>query len=249
VRATAALIVSLALASLTAAAIATAAQPEVRIRHRLEIGVGRTATAKRLIVRTVAEIRKVAPHGGLVPLLRLESREEKGGTLKTDDRRYPAGRWTRRPINQVITVGERVWWRAQSETYRQGTIKPSFAKSADKELTELERALANTRHLRQTGDDTYELSAPATTFDGPEARDYPPIRLVVTLDTDGRLQRLRRVEDQGGVEFVATETFSHLGRPLGIAAPPAASISPAPIKHITTSEEFSELFGRNLFGD
>jgi hypothetical protein len=149
----------------------------------------------------------------------------------------------------VLTVGRLAWWRAQSDTYREATIKPSLANSSGRELTELARAIATTRHLRQIAGDTYELTAPATTFNGPEVAGYPPIRLVVRLDADGQLQGLRRIEDQGGVEFVANETFSELGRPLGIAAPPATSISPAPIKHITTSEEFSELFGPKPFGD
>jgi hypothetical protein len=118
----------------------------------------------------------------------------------------------------VVTIGERVWRREGSDPYREATIDLSLADGSTGELVDLERAAKVGRHIGEVGPDRYELTAPSSAFNGPEG-GHRLIRLVVTL-TAGHLHRLRRIEEQGGIGFVA-----------------------APGKHITGRDEFSELFG------
>jgi hypothetical protein len=78
--------------------------------------------------------------------------------LKTDDRRFPAGRWTGQPTNEVVTVGEQAWWRAKGP-FREATVAPGLADGTTREFVGLERAAKASRHLTRIGPDRYVKSS------------------------------------------------------------------------------------------
>jgi hypothetical protein len=234
--------------ALVICATACAAAPratEGQIRQRIVAAAHEAARAKSVTARGIAQLRS-EEGGRLIPIFRLEVRIEKGQTLKTDNRRFPAGRWRPRPTNEVVTVGERVWWRARSGRYREATVGPDLADGTTGELIGLERAARVGRDLAQLGPDRYEMTAPASSFD-PE-KGHERIRLVVTLTAGGDLHRLRRIEGQDG-SIVVAETFTDFGQALGITAPSPDVIVPSPVKHITGSDEFSALLGPGPFDE
>lgn len=229
-----------------ATTVAAAQTPgEAGIRRQIVAAAHEAATAKSVDARAVADLG-VGRGNKAVPIYRLEIRIEKGPVLKTDDRRFPSGRWTRQPTNEVVTVGESAWWRAKHGPFREATLVPGLADGTTHEFADLERAARASRELEKIGADRYELTAPATTFNNSEGSSGD-LRLVVTLAADGRLHRLRRIEAQGGIGFVADETFIGFSRSFGIVAPPADAIAPGPVEHITTSDGFSKLLGPGPF--
>lgn len=237
----AALVPWAALAGLAAASAAASALSEAEIRRELAAAAREAATAKSLAARGVVGLRSESG-GRLVPLYRLEFRLEKGEELKTDDRRFPAGHWGR-PTNEVLTVGEGVWWRAKAGRYREGTIALGLADGTTSELRALERAAKVDKHVKEIGVGRYELTAPSSAFNGPQA-GHAPVRLVATLSGAGHLRQLRRFEGEGfGAAIVFAQTFADLGRPFGISAPPPESIAPGPIRHIADADELAGLFG------
>ena len=232
-----------ALLGICAATSAAAPAPsEAQIRGRIVAAAHQAANAKSLTARGVAELR--GEGGGLVPIYRLEVRIDKGGPLKTEDRRFPADRWTKQPQNTVVTVGKAIWWREGTGKFSEGTIDPGLADGTTGELKALERAAKNGHDLKQVGPGRYEVEAAA--FDSENGAG--PIRLVATLTAAGELKRLRRIEGTSESVVVA-ETFRDFGRPLGVAAPPEAEIAPGPPRHVTNSDEFTELLGPGPFDE
>jgi hypothetical protein len=218
---------------------------ESQVRRRLTAATQRTAAAKSLAVRGKGELRE---SGRRLPFYRLEERSEDMGALKTDARRFPPRHWTKQPTYEVVTVGNQGWYRASSGLYREATFGAGVTTGFEREFTDLERALATGKDLKALGADRYELNAPSSTFDGPEA-GAGPIRLVVTLSAAGYVHRLRRIEADGPELVVIAETLTDFGHSFDIAPPPAEATEPAPVKEVTNQLEFSELLGPQPFGN
>jgi hypothetical protein len=244
VRRPAVLAVAAALVLLLAIPALASASPEARIRRRLGNAIHKTAAAKSLAARAVLELGE--PGGPHVPIYRLEERIEDSGTRKTRDRRFPPGRWTSDPTNEVITVGHRAWYRAKSDPYREATLGPKIVTGFEPELANLERAVAVGKNLRALGGDRYEVTAPSKAINGPEGGSEP-IRLIISLSAVGYLRKAERIED-GAAIFIA-ETFTDFGKSFGIAQPPAEEIADAPTKKVTSQDEFSALLGAAPLGD
>ncbi|HWH20633.1 MAG TPA: hypothetical protein VN671_08870 [Solirubrobacterales bacterium] len=221
-----------------------AKSPESRIRHRLDVAIQRTAAAKSLAVRGVAELGDTG--GPRRPFYRLEDRFEDDGTPKNDLRRFPPGSWTGQPTNQILAVGNRAWYRAKADLYRQATLGPKVTTGFEKELAGLERGVAVGRDLKPLGARRYELTVPSSAFNGPEV-EAQPTTLVVSLSADGHLRKLRRIEEESGLVAIIAETFTDFGRSFAIAPPPADAIVEGPAKEVTTQNEFGTLLGPTAF--
>ncbi len=234
-----------ALTVLATGAPAASTPGEAVIRGQVVAAAHEAVGAESLMARGVAYLGP-GRGGRLAPIYRLEALVEQGEELRTDDRRFPPDRWTRSPTNEVVTVGEGAWWRTKDGRYREATIDPTLAEGVLVELADLERAAKVGRDLKKIGAAHYELTAPATAFNGPEGA-HGPLRLVVALTAAGQLRRLRRIETQDGIGVVLAETFTGFDRAFGIAAPPAGAIAPGPVQHIATSDGFSKLLGPGPF--
>jgi hypothetical protein len=238
--------VAAALFLLAAAPALASAASESAVRHRLDAAVQKTVAAKSLIARATGELRESGRRP--LPFYRLEERTEDLELLKTDSRRFPPGRWTRQPTNEVLTVGNSGWYRERSDRYREVKFDSGIEKTFGSEFTDLERATAVGKDLKALGADRYELTTPSSTFNGPEG-GAEPIRIIISLSTAGYLHRLMRFDEAGPQLVVVAETFTDFGRSFGIAPPPAEEIETGPVKEVTTQEEFSELLGPPPFGN
>jgi hypothetical protein len=234
------LALSAALASLASASAAGAAPAEGQIRHRLAAATHRTLTAKSYSAEAVVALGKTG--GRLVPFIQFETRMEKGTTLKTDTRVFSPKGSRDKPIDEVVTIGNRAWAQAKAEGFHEAILDPGVHKDFDSELANLERALVVGTGLKQIGPRRFELTAPSSVFNGPES-SHDPISVLVGLTSDGHLRKLTRLEVSGGFGAVVTSTFGDFGHSFGIAPPPAEAILPGPPEEIHTQDEFAELLG------
>jgi hypothetical protein len=238
--------VAAALFLLAAAPAVASANSESSARRRLATAVEKTAAAKSLVVRATGELRESGQKP--LPFYRLEERTEDAEQLKTDIRRFPPDRWAKQPTDELVTVGSSGWYRAKAHRYREVTFGPEIVKGFESEFAHLERAVATSKDLKTLGAGRYELTTPDATFNGPEG-GAGPTHLLISLSAAGYVHRLRRLEEAGPQLVVLVETFTSFGHSFGIAPPPAATIEAAPVKEITTQEEFSHLLGPPPFGD
>jgi hypothetical protein len=246
VRRSTAFAVAAALFLLATAPALASPNPESGLRHRLVAAVQRTLAAKSLVGRATSELHE--PGRRPFPFYRLEERIEDTGVMKTDSRRFPPGRWTRHPTNELLTVGDRGWYRANSDRYREATLGPGIALGFEGEFTDLERAVSVSKDLKTLGGDRYELTTPSSTFNGPEG-GAEPSRLIISLSAAGHLRRLKRIDQAGPQLVIIAETFTDFGYSLGIAPPPADAIETGPVKEVTNQSEFGELLGPLPFGN
>jgi hypothetical protein len=239
--------VTAALLVLAATPALASANPGSNLRGRLIAAVQKTVAAKSLIARATGGLHESGgPH---VPILRIEERVENGPTPKADLRHFKPGDRAHELTNEVLTVGNRAWYRAKAARYREAKLGPGIATGYEEELEGIERAVKVGKNLKPLGGNRYELVAPSKSINGPEGGS-DPIHLNLSLSASGYVTKVIRIDEEGPeAELYAIETFTDFGRSFGIAPPPADAIEAGPVKEVTSQSEFSDLLGPPPFGD